>query len=211
MNQESLTRISSRADLVDFMAADLKANGLTRWRPWTRYRKPTMVFLRALRRAEYYSLPTKNPFRRIRGVIARIYLTRVSLRTGISILPGCFGKGLCLPHYGSIVVNSHSSFGDYCCIQSSVNIGVSDGGVPRGGSFVYIAPGAVIYGGIEIGSRAVIGANAVVGRSVPDGTTWAGAPARQISESDSYSSMPAGIRSIMDGVAPIELPGSTLP
>ncbi|MGI3781037.1 MAG: hypothetical protein ACRYG2_09685, partial [Janthinobacterium lividum] len=55
----------------------------------------------------------------------------------------------------------------------------------------YIAPGAVLYGGITVGDRVVIGANAVVGRDVPDGVTVAGAPARVVSQKDSAAMMPS--------------------
>src|SRR5205085_2886055 len=49
--------------------------------------------------------------------------------------------------------------------------------VRRGAS---IGTGAVILGGLEIGARAIIGAGAVVTRSVPPGAIVAGNPAKLI-------------------------------
>lgn len=43
-----------------------------------------------------------------------------------------------------------------------------------------IGAGAVILPGLTIGAGAMIGAGAVVTKSVPDGETWAGNPARPI-------------------------------
>ena len=53
------------------------------------------------------------------------------------------------------------------------------------GSDVWVGGGAIILGGVRIGSRAIIGAGSVVTRDVPDGVFAAGNPCRvirQISE-----------------------------
>jgi UDP-2-acetamido-3-amino-2,3-dideoxy-glucuronate N-acetyltransferase len=50
--------------------------------------------------------------------------------------------------------------------------------IKRGAS---IGAGAVILPGLTIGEGAMIGAGAVVTKSVPDGETWAGNPARPLS------------------------------
>lgn len=49
----------------------------------------------------------------------------MSERLGITIGPNSFGKGLYMPHYGSIVVNGTARFGDYCIVQNGVNISES--------------------------------------------------------------------------------------
>ena len=49
--------------------------------------------------------------------------------------------------------------------------------IKRGAS---IGAGAVILPGLTIGEGAMIGAGAVVTRSVPEGETWAGNPARRL-------------------------------
>lgn len=41
-----------------------------------------------------------------------------------------------------------------------------------------IYKGAIVYGGIRVGDNAIIGANAVVNKPVPDNAVVAGVPAR---------------------------------
>ena len=95
-------------------------------------------------------------------------LSRISLKTGITIPVGVCDKGLTLRHYGSIVVNSSTRIGRNCCIHNNVNIGASGGSkkAPQIGDNVYIGPGAVIFGDIDIADGCYIGANAVVNKSV---------------------------------------------
>jgi serine O-acetyltransferase len=104
-----------------------------------------------------------------------------------------FGRGLSIAHFGSIVVNDTARVGRYCRIHSATNVGLARGGSPWVGDFVYIGPGAVLYGPVIVGSRSVIGANAVVREDVAAGTTVGGVPARQLSSRDSKSVMPAWI------------------
>ena len=48
------------------------------------------------------------------------------------------------------------------------------------GNDVHIGTGAKIIGPVTIGSEALIGANAVVNRDVPEGATAVGMPARAL-------------------------------
>ncbi|WP_371832535.1 serine O-acetyltransferase [Rhodococcoides fascians] len=153
------------------------------------FRRPELFFQQHLRLVEHLQR-SRSPVARVARVFVRFRLQRLSVRTGISVPPGVFGAGLSIAHYGSIVVNSKAKVGKYCRIHSATNIGVANGQTPVIGDFVYIGPGAVIYGGVHIGSFAVIGANAVVNKDVPAGCTVAGAPARVISNSSSRSIMP---------------------
>jgi serine O-acetyltransferase len=70
-----------------------------------------------------------------------------------------------------------------------VNIGTEAGksaSSPTIGDNCYIGPGAKIFGEIIIGANTVIGANAVVNKSFPEGNqTIAGIPARVISQKSS--------------------------
>ena len=181
--------IANRADLQHYLAEDLRASGVERWRFALRFRKPELYYQRILRRVEYCQA-TPGPLSRVQRFYLRFRLTRLSVRTGITIPPGVFGPGLSIAHYGSIVVHTQARVGAYCRINSATNIGMTKSGVPTLGDFVYIAPGAVIYGGITVGDRVVIGANAVVGRDVEAGVTVAGSPARVINRQDSSSVMP---------------------
>jgi len=197
-------KLDTWSDLQLCWHTDLAANGLDRWRFSYRYRRPEVFFVKMLRTVEYLRSQHGLIFRLLRFYTTFRFM-QVSVRTGISIPPGVFAPGLSIAHYGSIVVNSRARVGSHCRIQSATNIGMDASGVPTIGNYVFIGPGAVLYGEITVGDRAVIGANAVVGRDVPAGVTVAGAPARQISTADSTLVMPAFIR-----VSPAE-PDSDVP
>lgn len=181
--------ISTRSDYERYLRDDLIAAGLSRWSLAQRFRRPEVHFLRLLRLVEYL-LAQPGKVARVRRSWARWRLLRSSTRLGLSIPPNVFGPGLGIAHYGSIVVHSRARVGAWCRINSATNIGLSPSGVPVIGDYCYIAPGAVVYGGITVGDRVVVGANAVVGRDVPDGVTVAGAPARIVSQNDSSAMMP---------------------
>lgn len=109
---------------------------------------------------------------------------RVSLLTGISIPKNTCAEGLTLYHFGSIVVNAACRIGRNCCIMNNVNIGANGGSLkaPQIGNDVYIGPGAVIYGDIEIADGCYIGANAVVNKSfLEPNSVIVGVPAKVIS------------------------------
>ena len=88
---------------------------------------------------------------------------------GICIASNCeIGPGLYIAHHGQIFVGV-KSMGAHCTIGHSVTIGRTEKehGYPTFGNNVYVAPGAVVIGKIEIGDNVKIGPNTVVRRSVP--------------------------------------------
>jgi serine O-acetyltransferase len=82
------------------------------------------------------------------------------------------GAGFYIGHFGGITISPEVKIGSNCNISQQVTIGISGRGEKRGvptiGNNVYIAPGAKIFGKIEIGNNVKIGANAVIHKSVPD-------------------------------------------
>jgi serine O-acetyltransferase len=111
-------------------------------------------------------------------------------------LSGCYfsrlaeiGPGLRLPHPVGIVIGDSVKIGRNVALYQNVTIGlaeaVEDGSekaYPEIGDGVTIYAGAVIIGPIRIGKGAVVGANAVVTRDVPENVTVAGVPARILHE-----------------------------
>jgi len=148
---------------------------------------PTWQFQKSLRKLEYYSNCRKGFFSTIYTKYLSYRFQKISLKLGFSIPINVFGPGLCILHYGTIVVNSKARIGKNCRMEVCVNIGAS-GGMPEApqiGDNVYIAPGVKIYGNIKIGNNLAIAANSSVNKSFnEDGILIAGSPAKKIKEID---------------------------
>ena len=115
----------------------------------------------------------------------RVIHKKSSIKLGFTISPGVFGPGLCIPHYGSIVVNAQTRVGSNCLLHNNVVIGTNAGGskAPVLGDNVFIGPGAKIFGEIFIASGTYIGANSVINRSIfTENTVVAGIPGKYIKE-----------------------------
>ena len=84
-----------------------------------------------------------------------------------------------LLHPFATIVNAES-IGKKVLIFQQVTIGVKDGKKPKILDNVTICCGAKVLGGITIGNNAVIGANAVVVKDVPDNAIVGGVPAKII-------------------------------
>ena len=134
-----------------------------------------------LRRIEYlYNTMRRNPVRRLRWFLLEVINHRLATRLGFSIPKNVFGPGLCIVHYGTIVVNPAARVGRNCRIHPSTSIGDYDG-VPVLGDNIYIGPGAKLFGSITIGDNVAVGANSVVNRSFGSNVTIAGVPACVVS------------------------------
>jgi serine O-acetyltransferase len=126
--------------------------------------------------------------RRIAHVASVFAVKAIEVVAGISLPPEAEVEGgLYIGHFGHVVVNARARIGRNCNLSPGVVIGsggrgATDGrpreGVPVLGDRVYVGPGAVLFGPIEIGDDAAIGANAVVTKSVPERGVVAGVPAR---------------------------------
>ncbi|WP_418554586.1 hypothetical protein [Longibaculum muris] len=113
----------------------------------------------------------------------RYKFTKKSIALGCSIPINTFGYGLCIGHYGSIIVSRHSKIGNYCTINSACNIcggGIEQKGVVIG-DYCYIGPGVKIIKPVELGDNVKIGANSVVNKSFKENDiVIAGVPAKII-------------------------------
>ncbi len=140
-----------------------------------------------LRKNEYLSNSKLNLTEFIEKIIVKYRFHRLSVKLGFTIPLNCFGPGLSIAHYGTLVVGN-AKVGKNCRIQEGVNIG-STGGVFEAatiGDNVFIGTGAKIIGAIYIANNVVIGANSVVTKDILEpGITVAGVPAKKISQNDS--------------------------
>lgn len=162
--------IRSKEEYFDYLEADRLANKKKRIHanPLGDY---TYNYLNLMRKLEYYTNCKDGVFASLYKRYLQIRYKRLSVKTGIQIGINTFGKGLGLFHYGSIVVNGSARFGDYCVIQSDVNVSA---GV-QGGNEIYIAPGAKILENVQIADHVIVGANAVVSKSITEAnTSWGG-------------------------------------
>ena len=177
--------IRNRADLQHYLEAD--RIGLRRAGASPQFYDEVWKFQRLLRRVEYLHNTGAA------GLLRKYWSWRLhqqSVRCGFEIPLNTFGPGLSIAHRGTIVVHPDARIGSNCRIHVDVVIGNQPGPppepVPRIGDNCYIGPGAKIYGGVVLGDNMVIGANAVVNSSFPEGRmTIAGMPARKISDTPS--------------------------
>jgi serine O-acetyltransferase len=105
------------------------------------------------------------------------------LLLGFTIPPNVFGPGLCIAHYGTIIVHNNARLGANIRINADVVIGENNGedNVPMIGNSVVIEPGAKIFGKITIADGIHIGANSVVNKSFNEpNVVIVGAPARVV-------------------------------
>ena len=77
------------------------------------------------------------------------------------------GPGLYVEHGFSTIVNARR-IGRNFWVNQNVTIGTGKGGIPSFGDDCSVRTGAVVVGGIVIGDRVTIGANAFVDFDVPD-------------------------------------------
>lgn len=143
-----------------------------------------------LRKHEYYHNKEKK------GIISKILLHHYArkhhkwtMKYTTSVPINVCGPGLSIAHFGALYVNHNSKIGKNLRIQSGVTIGGSSSTpdkYPILGDNVYIGTGAKILGGVTIANNVAIGANAVVVKDIlEEGTTWAGVPAKKISNNTS--------------------------
>ena len=185
--------IQTKDDLRTYIKQDaiaLKCDGKKRPRL---FGDEIWKFQRTLRKLEYYTnRGNHNKLFKLKSLITRFRFKRLSIKLGFSIPINVFEEGLSIAHYGYIVVNKHAKVGKNCRIQEGVTIGATNGNTnaPKIGDNVFIGSGAKIIGDISIADDVAIGANAVVVKSIMEGSaTYAGVPAKKISDNNSHSNL----------------------
>jgi len=182
--------IKSKEEYKFYLAADRLALAIKHKRPriYANLQDETWKFERLLRKVEYLENCGHNPLDKIVCLQAKFNLQKISLKLGLVIPRNAFGPGLSIAHGGPIIVHSKAVVGENCRIDRCVSIGSIHypDAAPIIGNNVYIGPGAVIDGTIEIADGIAIGANSYVNKSfkAPE-ITIAGCPAKKISDKGS--------------------------
>lgn len=145
-----------------------------------------------LRKVEYDINCRRGLSALIVGKYHKFWFHRLSVKLGFTIPPNVFREGLSIPHYGMIVVHGAARVGKNCRLQEGVTIGATDGSHEAAviGDNCYFGSGAKVIGAVTIADDVAVGAGAVVTRDITEaGTTWAGVPAKKISDKDSHSNL----------------------
>lgn len=116
-------------------------------------------------------------------VIPRLFSHIGRFITGIEIHPGArIGPGFFIDHGMGVVIGETAEIGENCLLYQGVTLGGT--GKEKGkrhptlGNNVIVGAGAKILGAIKIGDNAVIGANSVILKPVPDNSICVGVPGR---------------------------------
>jgi serine O-acetyltransferase len=140
-----------------------------------------------------YTANLPAPLRLLGKLLAVVVQDLAVMATSIQIpARATIGPGLLIAHTGYVVLSFEARLGRHCTLTQGVTIGHGGGGTrgmlvsPRIGNRVYIGPGAIVIGDVEVGDDALIGAGAVVTRSVPPRAVVVGNPGRVISYKGSF-------------------------
>jgi serine O-acetyltransferase len=140
-----------------------------------------------------HTTPLPGPARLLAKATATVVQNLVVIATNVQIPAAAdIGPGLFLPHTGYVVLSYDVKVGRHCTLTQGVTLGHRSGGgldrtlAPRVGDRVYIGPGAILVGDVEVGDDAIIGPGAVVTKSVPPRAVVVGNPARVISHKGSF-------------------------
>lgn len=141
-------------------------------------------YLVYLRKSEYHLNNSKGS--RYHTYLSWYYerkKNKLGRKLGVEIYPNCFGKGLTIWHCGGIVVHPSARVGQNCILHGGNCIGNkgTDDEYPVLGDNVDLGYGASVFGDITIASNTIIGANAVVVKSVMEpGKIIVGVPGKEI-------------------------------
>jgi len=132
---------------------------------------------------------TSGPLRHLRLKLTMLRHRFWSVITQCDIPVTCtIGGGLLLPHPMGIVIHPDAVIGSNCLLMHQTTIGsvARNTRLPVLGGHVDVGPGAKILGPVDIGDHAVVGANAVVVRSIEGCNIVGGVPAKAIGRNSAY-------------------------
>ncbi len=169
--------IDSKQRFREYLAADLAAYGVGRWRAHYRLTQRPLHFQRLLRRAEYWGNVRRDPVGQLVSRFFRVRARTVGQWLGFVIPPNVCGPGLSIAHPGAVVIDPGAKVGARCRMHQGVTIGEAGARYPVIGDDVFVEPNVVIIGA-NVGDRVHVHAGAVVTKDVPSGADVMGVSAR---------------------------------
>lgn len=121
-------------------------------------------FLNNMRKYSYYS-HQKGVINYLLGGYYKIKFLRLSKLCGFSIGADCFGYGLLIHHYGTIICGGNNRIGNFAVLNTSVCITQNASQI---GDFFFIGTGSVISKGVKLGDNVKVAANSVITKSFQD-------------------------------------------
>ncbi len=129
-------------------------------------------------------LRRSNPVFNAAFLVSRLIYPLVRWHSGVELQARTqIGPGLCLMHFGPIVIHPDTVAGEDLTVLPGVTIGEDDRGTPVIGDRVAVGAGALIIGRVTVGSDVNIGAGAVVVKDLPGCCTAVGVPAKPLNRS----------------------------
>jgi serine O-acetyltransferase len=120
-------------------------------------------FMVTLRQLEYYKNCKRNVKDKILYILLKKRFNNLSLKLGFSIPLNCFGPGLFIPHWGTIVVNHNCTVGRYAVLHTSTCIAGSE--AKKIGDGFYLSSGSIITGECIVGDNVTVGGGSFVNLS----------------------------------------------
>ena len=184
--------IDSKETLKRYLEQDKLALGRKQDRRPKLYGDEVWKFEILLRKVEYSINCRSGIFASVLTAYYKLRFHRISVKLGFSIPPNVFAEGLAIAHYGNIVVHANARAGRNSRLQEGVNIGATNGSHEAAviGNNCFFGSGVKVIGPVTIADDVAVGAGAVVTKDITEaGTTWAGVPAKKISDKNSHSNL----------------------
>lgn len=172
--------IKNKLELKFYIASDRIMNGFPAKRNPIQFlkefvspQKDILLFLRLLRKVQYYN-SKKGLLYKLISILIKIRYNKISQKLGFSIDYSSFGYGLVIPHYGTIVVGGPNKIGNFAVLHTSTCIA---GGGKTIGDGLYLSSGSQIIGQLNIGDNVTVASHSLVIHDCKNNTLQVGAPA----------------------------------
>lgn len=145
------------------------------------YSHPAFAGVVFYRIGRWLWLRRSNPAFRVAYMLTRLIYPLVRWHSGVELQARTqIGPGLCLMHFGPIVIHPDVVAGEDLTILPGVTIGEDNRGTPVIGDRVAVGAGVLIIGRVSVGNDVNIGAGAVVVKDLPAHCTAVGVPAKPL-------------------------------